>query len=184
MGNPLQPAFDMYMGKLQKQVAEVTSTKKMLNELAKEMEIEIPFPDVQAEVVTGQLIRLDQFFNKAPSTAVTEYLEIRGQSKGAATWDEIWGALQRGGFKGEGSELDVKTTLKKNTTAFKYFAGNDAFGLKGWYGQEKKKDKVESAGNKTQSKKRGRPRKNASTQSESGVSDQSDAKPEENKNPK
>ena len=162
MESPLQPAFDMYMEKLQKQVAEVASTKKMLNELAKEMGSEIPFPDVQAEAVTGQSLRLDQFFGKAASTALTEYLELRGQDRGAATWSEIWAAFNRGGFNSEESEDGVKTTLKKNTATFKYFSMNDAFGLKKWYPQEKKKDKPEgSNGDATNVEKprRGRPPK-------------------------
>lgn len=133
MADPMQAVYDMYLNKLQEQVNEVAETKKMLNKLAKDMGQEIPFPDVQAESVSGQPMRLDQFYGKKPATALTEFLELRGQNKGAASWQEIWAAFKRGGFKSDDSETEVKETLKKNTTAFKYFSELDAFGIKGWY---------------------------------------------------
>jgi hypothetical protein len=92
---------------------------------------------------------------------MTEYLEMRGQPRGAATWDEILAAFKRGGFTSEDSDEAVKTTLKKNTATFKYFSPNDAFGMKKWYPQENKKDKGEETGEGADSepKKRGRPKK-------------------------
>lgn len=45
MTHPLQPAYDLYEEKLKKMLPEVRQTKNMLNELAKEMGLNPPYPD-------------------------------------------------------------------------------------------------------------------------------------------
>jgi len=87
-------------------------------------------------------IRPDQFHGKPLSTAVREYLELRGNSNagglGAASDDEIFGALRAGGFKFEGKSEEnslrgLRISLAKNSIAFRKLP-NGTFGLAIWYG--------------------------------------------------
>lgn len=165
--HPLQSAYDFYMEKLKSQMKEVTATKKVLNELARGMELEAPFANEEPETLqgTGASVRIDEFVNKQPSTALQEYLTKRGQNSGAVVWDDVVDIFRKGGFDfGKfGGEKAVRMTLIKNTTAFKFIRKQNAFGLKIWYGNDQKPKKKESAEvepeNKEGKKKRGRPAK-------------------------
>jgi hypothetical protein len=87
--------------------------------------------------------RSDQFFNRPLAQCVTEYLVAREEAGGglerAASVDEIYEALAKGGFRFEaaGSEENIKRSIKisltKNTAQFAKVSEN-LYGLKKWYG--------------------------------------------------
>lgn len=152
--HPLQSAYDFYSEKLKPMLKEVVATKKILNELAREIGIDTPYPDVDSEtgVVGGASItvKIDDFVNKPPSTALQEYLTKRGKEHGAIVWDTIVDVFKRGGFDFSkyGGEKAVRMTLIKNTTAFKFIRKQNAFGLKSWYGSDLKTKKKDSEAEK------------------------------------
>lgn len=154
MAHPLQAAFDMYIEKLNKLTTEEVKIKKMLNEFATEMKIQIPFPDISENTLGTIAIHHDEFVGKSASVAVGEYLEKRGN---AAKWDEIEEALRNGGYdwNRHGNPEKTRLTIVKNTFTFKYIKQSNAFGLKKWYPEEsssennrKKKEKKVSDMNK------------------------------------
>lgn len=154
MTHPLQPAYDMYVEKLNKLIEEETKIKKMLNEFATEMEMGIPFPDITRGLIETNttIIRDDDFVGRSPSTAVGEYLEKRGS---AAKWDEIVEALKAGGFDWNkyGGVKKARGSIVKNTYTFKYIKQSNAFGLKKWYPEDKKSTPKETNNKNTEIKK-------------------------------
>jgi hypothetical protein len=158
----LQPAYDQLLAELNHLEAQIKGKKIALNEMAKSMGIDIPYPVVDEES-TGHSgrpkIRIDQFLGKPLSTAVAEYLNLCGKQIGAKRWSDIVQALRNGGFelgKTRAAEDAARMTILKNTTVFK-LVGDDAFGLVKWYGGTKKQKEKEGSNSTT--KKRGRPPK-------------------------
>lgn len=85
--------------------------------------------------------RADQFFGRPLAQCVTEYLEARETAglERAASVDDIYEALSKGGYKFEGSSGNeentkraIKISLTKNTAQFAKI-GDNLFGLKKWY---------------------------------------------------
>jgi len=174
--HPLQSAYDFLMEKLNTLNRDVSATKKLLNELARGMDVEQPFPnnEQEATVGAGVSIKIDEFVNKPPSTALQEYLAKRGKDHGAVTWQAVVDVFKGGGFDFSkfGGEKAVRMTLIKNTTAFKFLRKQNAFGLKSWYGSEQKPKKKDDAADPvgdnmegSTKKKRGRPKKGAEVDS-------------------
>jgi len=84
--------------------------------------------------------RADQFFGRPLAQCVTEYLEARETAglERAASVDDIFEALSKGGYKFEGTSGNdentkraIKTSLTKNTAQFAKIG--ELFGLKKWY---------------------------------------------------
>lgn len=160
MNDPMKAVYEKYEEKLRSQLAEVKKTKEFLNSLAKEMEIDIPFPEVSSEDerVFSTRIRADHFFGKPLATAVREYLEMRRQAR---PWDEIAEALRQGGFElgtGKIAEEQARTTILKNTANF-VLIGDNNFGLKEWYPKLKKEQKDKDAGKEEEKQKKSRQKK-------------------------
>jgi hypothetical protein len=121
----------------------VAEKKKVSNMLAPLAGVEAPFADADAPAAAGlSAIKIDQFTSMgAPSVAARAYLEMRGKEKGAATFDQIFEALQRGGYvfgKGD-AKAGLKIAMGKDEKLLKL--PNDAYGLREWYGGAKKLDK-------------------------------------------
>lgn len=137
MSEYLRKAIDEMEKKLQEQMNEVAETKKAINLLCRRLGEAPRFEDVVAESVKGSAyIRPDQFFNKPLATAVREYLQLRGN---AATVDEIYEALERGGFEFVGKNEAIKQrglqiSLSKSRKLFAYLKASDTFGLWEFYG--------------------------------------------------
>ena len=143
---------------LQNQLDEISYTKKAINLLCKQLGEPPRFDDVAKEVVKGSSARPDQFFNKPLATAVREYLQMRGA---AATVDEIYDALERGGFEFVGKNEAIKKrglqiSLSKSRRIFAYLKASDTFGLWDFYGgrpkDEKEDENEESAGENAETK--------------------------------
>jgi hypothetical protein len=121
----------------------VAEKKKVSNMLAPLAGVETPFDSVDAPAATALgAIKIDQFTSMgAPSVAARAYLEMRGKEKGAATFEQIFEALQRGGYvfgKGD-AKAGLKIAMGKDEKLLKL--PNDAYGLREWYGGAKKLDK-------------------------------------------
>jgi hypothetical protein len=167
----LQPAYDRLMLELRQLEAQSKGKKMALNEMAKSMSNEIPFPNVEDESLTQAgrpKIRIDLFLGRPLSTAVAEYLNMSGKEIGARPWSEIVQALRDGGYelgKTKTAEDEARTTILKNTTTFK-LVGDNAFGLVDWY-PKIKKDKAKDQAKEQDSAppKRGRPRKSELSES-------------------
>jgi hypothetical protein len=136
--------LDKALAKLAQQEAEVIKTKTLINQM-RELLGEPPMFSELGEVSSvasrnnpALSIRMDQFFGQPLATAVREVLELRKKAGlGAASGDEIYAALVRGGFdfpaKDEREQRrGLMISLAKNSVAFRKLP-NDTFGLVEWY---------------------------------------------------
>jgi hypothetical protein len=147
MSEYLKKAIEEMEKKLQEHMNEVAETKKAINLLCRQLGEPPRFEDVLAESVKGSAyIKPDHFFNKPLATAVREYLQLRGN---AATVDEIYEALEKGGFEFVGKSEGIKKrglqiSLSKSRKHFAYLKVSDTFGLWDFYGgRPKEKDETD-----------------------------------------
>jgi hypothetical protein len=136
MSDYLRKAIEDLERKLQAHLDEASETKKAINLLCKQLGEPPRFEDVSSGIIKGSSVRADQFFKKPLATAVREYLEMKGS---AATVDEIYDALQRGGFEFVGKSEGIKKrglqiSLAKSRRIFDYLKASDTFGLWKFYG--------------------------------------------------
>jgi len=153
MSEYLRKAVEDLEAKLQDQLNEVAETKNAINVLCRQLGDPPRFNDVSPEKIASLTsTRSDQFFNKPLTTAVREYLAMRGS---AATVNEIYDALCRGGFEFVGKNESIKKrglqiSLAKNRRLFAYVKSSDSFGLWSFYGgRPKDKDDKEEEGANT-----------------------------------
>lgn len=92
--------------------------------------------------------RNDQFFGRPLAGCVTEYFEAREAAglERAASVDDIYEALLKGGYRFEGTSDEyikgaMKRSLTKNTAQFAKISEN-LFGLKKWYPNAKSSRKT------------------------------------------
>jgi hypothetical protein len=127
---------------------EILPLRITVNELCKIAGLPEEYPGADASgndrtttATTSLNWRSDQFFGRPLATCVAEYFEARKKAgmEGPATIDDIFEALQAGGFKFEGatgSEANTKRAIKisltKNTAQF-VKVKDDLFALKKWY---------------------------------------------------
>lgn len=134
MTESYKKAIDDLLLDLQKRSEEVADIKRTINQLCKLAGEPLRFDDVSVESVQGRAIRPDQFFGKAQATAVKEYLKMKGS---AATIDEIYDALLRGGYSFTGTEKlwkrGLSIALSKNSKGFVYIKNNKSYGLPEFY---------------------------------------------------
>lgn len=161
MSQYLRKAIEEMESKLQEQLNDVAETKKAINLLCRQLGEAPRFEDVLVESVKGSAyIRPDQCFNKPLATVVREYLQLR---KNAATVDEIYEALEKGGFEFVGKNAAIKKrglqiSLSKSRKHFAYLKANDTFGLWDFYGgrpKEKDEEEAENESNKDEKEKKG-----------------------------
>ena len=136
MSEYIKMAIEDLERKLQHQLEEASETKKAINVLCKQLGEPVRFADVSTEIVRASSVRPDQFFKKPLATAVREYLQMKGS---AATVDEIYEALQKGGFNFVGKNAAIKKrglqiSLSKSRRIFAYVKASDTFGLWEFYG--------------------------------------------------
>jgi hypothetical protein len=78
---------------------------------------------------------------------VRAFLEHRGKTLGAATVDEIFDALKRGGYEFDGNDVEAKSGLRialgKDAQVKRVASG--AYGLVSWYGERFAKKEKSSA---------------------------------------
>jgi hypothetical protein len=146
MSERLVAAIEEIEAQIKSKEAEITPLKLTVNQLCQIIGEPARY-QVDGMGASGQPKRnvlnwkVDQFFSRPLASCVTEYLEAR-ETAGldrAASVDDIYEALVKGGYKFEGvtgSEDNQKRALKisltKNTTQFAKISEN-TFGLRKWY---------------------------------------------------
>jgi hypothetical protein len=141
MADPsMRDALELMKTRVQKAETEVIKLKKLANGIAELDGLPLPYPDVGDDVsrpVSG-LVRADQFTNyTAPSTAARAFLEeARGPRLGAASLEDIFEGLKRGGYIFENrDEASAKNALRialgKDGQVKKL--PNGTYGLIAWY---------------------------------------------------
>lgn len=96
-----------------------------------------------AEATVPLKIRPDQFYGQPLASAVRTVLEIRrAQNLGAASVNEIFDALQAGGYQfntksDEVAKNSLRNSLAKNTVTF-HKLPNGRFGMLSWYPKAQK----------------------------------------------
>jgi hypothetical protein len=130
---------DNYEATIAELQTEITERMKAVNSLRRLRGLPLLYPDQDAAALPGSgSIRSDQWYRKALSTAVREFLEMRSTANlGAASVDEIYSALAQGGFKFDTKDETyakpaLRQSLTKNTAIFHRLPNGD-YGLATWY---------------------------------------------------
>lgn len=152
---------DMTIASLQEKIKgfddEIVKIKKTINQLL-DLEGRPPlYTDADLQVsATGGIginVRRDEFYNKPLATCARTILERRQSANlGAASLDELYGALLAGGYdpgnKNEGiAKRNIAITLAKNT-AFNRLP-NDTWGMREWYGLKAIRVRLKDSGQET-----------------------------------
>lgn len=126
---------------------ELRELKRAANTLCELEGVSLPYPDAEqeSEAALAQ-IRPDTYYGRPLATAVREILEARKlEGLGAATVNEIYDVLKRGGFQfnaknDENAKRSLRINLTKNSAFHKVPSG--AYGLTSWYpaAKQSKKD--------------------------------------------
>jgi hypothetical protein len=161
---------------------ELLSLQRAANAFAKRAGVEPPYPNVDSTTSTRstvQSMRPDQFvgFN-APAAAARAFLELRGAQRGAASLEDIFDALRRGGYSFEQkADADAKAALKValakdfNVHRIDNGAYGVSYGLLAWYpgvARDRREPQVEGPASKPPRRVRRSPEEDG--QSESQVS--------------
>ncbi len=135
-------AYEAAVEEVDALLVQLADRKQFANMLAQRAGLEPPYRDTAAPAVGGAVkIRADQFANySAPSVAARAFLEWRGQPKGSATIDEIFDALEAGGFsfgsKSNEAKGGLRIALAKDEKVKKL--PNNTYGLWAWYPDAKR----------------------------------------------
>jgi hypothetical protein len=147
MSTSIEAAISEIKEKIAAKESEILPLRITVNELCKIAGLPEEYPNLSSSgtasttATTTLTWRSDQFFGRPLATCVVEYFEARKKvaKEGPATIDEIYDALNAGGFKFEGtsgSEANTKRAIKisltKNTAQF-VKVKDDLFALKKWY---------------------------------------------------
>jgi hypothetical protein len=144
---------------------ELLLAKKMVNSLCVRKGEAPLYVDVDALPASGSVgvLRSDQFYGVALSTAMREYLSYRrARNMGPATVNDIYTALCDGGFKfdstdPENRKRNLRISLTKTSAVFHRLPDGSHYGLKEWYPNAKSDE--ESATPRKKSARRDKKRK-------------------------
>jgi len=142
MSNDLNRAIEGLESELATAEKRVSELKKTINNVCAMMGEPPKYSDADFISSFGAAsIRPDQFFGKALTTAIREFLRMRGR---AATAQEILEGLKTGGFEFP-SEWGAKYLLRnltismsKNRNDFVYVKSSKAYGLWEFYPEKKR----------------------------------------------
>lgn len=144
MSSKINEAIEALTEELNKLHQRAVEIKKTINQLYVVQGENPPYNDVDFKPISGTInILPDEFFGKGLATAVKEYLKMKGR---AATAQEIFDALKRGGFewsKDWSKEHRLKNlaiSLSKNRNDFILVPVGDenAYGLWDFYPNKKR----------------------------------------------
>lgn len=145
-------ALDAMIEEISESAAALNELMMAANRWALGRGLEPPYPGVDSGTTSRTVVQLraDQFadFN-APSAAARAFLELRGREVGAATIEEIFDALKRGGYGFDpklddaGAKGGLKIALAKDANVTKL--PNGAFGLTSWYPNREREREREGA---------------------------------------
>lgn len=140
----LLPAINRLVEDIDKQEAATAEMKRTVNRLCGYAGLPEQYPNVEDPVsggARGVKIKPGQFYRKPLATAVTMFLNMRGNTNdgglGPATLDTIYDALQAGGFEFDAqSDATAKRSLaisiSKNSVTFEKLPTGE-FGMKSWF---------------------------------------------------
>jgi len=145
MSQHLEKAIEGVYEELAKIEEKAKELKKTINTLSAMAGKSQPFGDVEVSATYGTLsLRPDQFFGKGLSTAVKEFLRLKGR---ACTAQEIFEALKVGGYefpvewKEKFMLKNLSISLGKNRVDFvpvPSSTGEGAYGLWEFYPEKKR----------------------------------------------
>lgn len=159
----LASALDLINKKIAGAYETIRNLKNAANALAASEGNPAVYQDIVEEgtqSTASRGIRPDQFTAlPSPSTAARAYLEIRGKDVGAATLDDIFDSLKKGGYAFDGNDSEAKKGLSialgKDGQVKRL--SNGYYGLMSWYGERfSRKDKgivIETVGASPNGKK-------------------------------
>ena len=139
----LRETIKHFEQKLETQLQEVIYTKKVINDLHREIGEPEPYQDGEMVVTRKKgigVLRPDQFYGKPLATVVKEILEMKGEP---STVNDICDILSTGGYDFGSKDLTnarvgVGVSLSKNP-AFHRLPDKKNYGLKEWYPEVKNK---------------------------------------------
>jgi hypothetical protein len=148
MDSQIESTIALLTSKITAKEEEANKLKKLVNELSGEAGLPIPYSNIVDSTQGISNIRSDQFYGQPLTSAMRNYLEMRGAAKqGAASVSEIYSAIRNGGYafdtKDENNAKNtVRISLGKNSSIFHKLPHGD-YGLLAWYPDAKtiKKDK-------------------------------------------
>lgn len=136
MTKTVDQAIDEIVAEIDKAEAEIRDKKKTVNTLCTVAKRDPLYKLDEPEQVVSTSIRPDQFYGQQLATSVRTILEMR-RHLGAATINEIYDALTKGGYQfqtknDEVARQSLRNSLAKNTTTF-HKLPNGRFGMLSWY---------------------------------------------------
>lgn len=140
MSDHILKTVDELEGKLVEQQKSISDTKRLINQLLELTGQRPRYADEDLAYKTGAnlAIRSDQFYGQPLSTCVREILEMRrALNQGPATINEIYSALQEGGFafdtkNDDNAKRGLRISITKNTAIF-HKIPSGKIGLLEWY---------------------------------------------------
>lgn len=139
-------AVELILEQIAEKEQEIARLRDTANAFCAALGAPLPFPDAvgsagASTALRRDVVKPDQFVNfSAPSTAARAFLEWR-KEKGAASADDIFDALQRGGFLFEQRDQNdakngLRIALGKDGAIIRL--PNGFYGLAAWYPDARK----------------------------------------------
>ena len=140
MADHVQKTIAELQKKLAEQEVSVLTTKRLINQLSEMAGLARMYSDAELEAAqsVSLSIRSDQFYGQPLATCVKDILAMRKSlNQGPATINEIFAALEEGGFKFDTKNEDnakrgLRISISKNTALF-HKLPNGRLGLTEWY---------------------------------------------------
>lgn len=140
MDADIQTAITVLRHRIKSKEEDVIRLKRTVNEMCADAGEDPPFPNISSSDTNGDIssLRADQFYGHTISGAAKAYLEMRHSARlGAASVNDIYGALKKGGFKFEAKDDEnakngLRISLRKNSSIFHRLPAGD-YGLLTWY---------------------------------------------------
>jgi hypothetical protein len=138
-------AITVLQSRIRSKEEDVIRLKRTVNEIYVDAGEEAPYPNISSAEMASDLssLRSDLFYGQTISGAAKAYLEIRKSAgQGAASVNEIYAALKKGGFPFEAKDDEnakngLRVSLRKNSSIFHRLPGSGDYGLLTWYEKPK-----------------------------------------------
>src|SRR5207302_1756011 len=142
MDSEKQTAVSVLQKMIRSKEEEIINLKRAVNDLCGPADP--VYPNIGSTDSLGDLssLRSDQFYGQTIYGAAKSYLELRKVSGlGAASVNDIYAALRKGGFKFEAKDDEnakngLRVSLRKQSTLFHRLPNGD-YGLLAWYPKAK-----------------------------------------------
>src|SRR5437667_8785737 len=142
MNSETQTAVGVLQKMIRSKEEEIINLKRAVNDLCGPGEP--MYPNIGSVDPAGDIssLRSDQFYGQTIYSAARSYLEIRKASGlGAASVNDIYAALRKGGFKFEAKDDEnakngLRVSIRKQSAIFHRLPGGD-YGLLAWYPRAK-----------------------------------------------